>query len=84
MVDAAYKDFENLIHKLEGLLRTQACSERREAFHVNEHYGDLSPLTFYSVFLGKDLVRQATGQIALDLCQFFMEREGSLLSGILK
>ncbi len=82
-MDAVYKDFENLIHKAEGFLGTQAFCERREAFHVNEHDGDLSALALYFVLLGKDLFRETARQVALDFRQLFIKGERSLLRGVL-
>ena len=67
-----------MIHERKGLLWAELFGERSKPFHVNEHDGDVPPLSLYSVPLREDLFSQAAGEILLDLGKLFIKGEVSL------
>ena len=72
-MDFVNKDFVDLVHDGKGLFRTEFLGKGGKPFHVAEHDRNLLALTLNSFPLGKDFLREALGEIALDLVQFFIK-----------
>ena len=70
IVDFVNKDLEDLIHKDECLVSAEFLCQRGESLHVDEHDGDLSPLSFYPVSLSKGSFQLGRRGGTLDLASF--------------